>query len=223
MEAKESLKQQVAQAVIPYIEPDSVIGVGTGSTVDTFIAALSASSVQIAGAVASSQRSQRLLEKAGIEIIDPNVAPPLPLYIDGADEVDPAGYCIKGGGGAMTLEKVVAAIAERFICIVDASKCVAQLGRDFPIAIEVLPAARSLVGRACVRLGGNPVYRSGFVTDSGNMIIDVFGLDTTDIFALDQALHAVPGVVGHGLFVAQRPHTILIAQASGVETRMVTR
>lgn len=220
METK-CLKSAVAKAAISYVEPDSILGVGTGSTVDAFITALAASPIRIAGAVVSSKRSQRLLEQVGIDILDANMAPPLSLYIDGADEVDPSGYCLKGGGGAMTLEKVVAAIADHFICIVDASKCVAQLGRDFPIAIEVLPAARSLVGRACVRLGGNPVYRSGFMTDSGNLIIDVFGLDTTDIFTLDQTLHAIPGVVGHGLFVAQRPHTILIAQESGIETRIV--
>lgn len=223
MVSSEALKQQVAEAALAYVEPDSVIGIGTGSTVDAFIAALAASPVTVAGAVASSQRSERLLRQAGIEIVEANAAFPLAVYIDGADEVDPAGYCIKGGGGAMTLEKVVAAMASHFVCIVDAHKCVEQLGRAFPIAIEVLPAARSVVGRACVGLGGNPVYRSGFVTDSGNIIIDVYGIDTTDIFSLDQQLHAIPGVVGHGLFVAERPHTVLVATQSGIETRAVQR
>jgi len=210
------LKQQVAKSALAYVPKDEIIGVGTGSTVDYFIRELATMRHDIAGAVASSERSKKLLEEVGIEVLDINSAPNIAVYIDGADEVERSGYCIKGGGGALTREKIVAAIANKFICIVDDSKVVDVLGRDFPVAIEVLAEARSHVGRDCVAMGANPVYREGFVTDSGHIILDVYGLNFSDIKALDSNLNAIVGVVCHGLFVAERPDTILVASSAGV-------
>jgi ribose 5-phosphate isomerase A len=209
-------KQLVAKKALKFITPDTIVGVGTGSTVDFFIKELSALKNEISAVVASSLRTKLQLQEHGFEVIDINNAPSIDVYIDGADEVTILGYCIKGGGGAQTKEKIVAAIANKFICIVDESKLVEKLGAEFPLAIEVLPDARSYVGRECLKLGGNPVYRDGFETDSGNIILDIYGLDYTDLGRLDAELNSIVGVVCHGLFYSQRANTILVATDNDV-------
>ena len=213
-----ALKQQAAKAAMAYIPEGEVVGVGTGSTVDYFIDCLAEKVSDIPAVVASSEQSKHRLEKHGFHVLPATSVDRIAVYVDGADEVDARGYCIKGGGGALTQEKIVASIAERFVCIVDHSKWVSVLGANFPIAIEVIPSARSLVGRALVAIGGNPVYRSGFVTDNGNIIIDVYGLDCADIYQLDKKLNQMVGVVCHGLFVAEKPNMVLIAKPDSIET-----
>lgn len=175
-------KQAAAQAALAYIETGMILGVGTGSTVNCLIDLLP--QVQLKGAVASSNVTAEKLTALGIEVMDLNLTGTLDLYIDGADEVDSQHHLIKGGGGALTREKIVAAASRQFICLVDASKTVNQLGVDFPVPIEVLPQARSYVARQLVELGGEPVYREGFVTDYGNVILDVYGLDVRDPLAI---------------------------------------
>lgn len=209
-------KQAAAQAALAYIETGMILGVGTGSTVNCLIDLLP--QVQLKGAVASSNITAEKLTALGIEVMDLNLTGTLDLYIDGADEVDSQHNLIKGGGGALTREKIVAAASRQFICLVDASKTVNQLGVDFPVPIEVLPQARSYVARQLVELGGEPVYREGFVTDYGNVILDVYGLDVRDPLAMEQRLNNIVGVVCNGIFAANRADIVLKATADGVQT-----
>ncbi|OBX82270.1 ribose-5-phosphate isomerase RpiA [Faucicola atlantae] len=209
-------KQAAAQAALAYIETGMILGVGTGSTVNCLIDLLP--QVQLKGAVASSNVTAEKLTALGIEVMDLNLTGTLDLYIDGADEVDSQHNLIKGGGGALTREKIVAAASRQFICLVDASKTVNQLGVDFPVPIEVLPQARSYVARQLVELGGEPVYREGFVTDYGNVILDVYGLDVRDPLAMEQRLNNIVGVVCNGIFAVNRADIVLKATADGVQT-----
>ena len=211
------LKVKVAKAVLSYIEYNMVIGVGTGSTVNCFINELSSIKHRIDACVASSCVTESLLRAKGIPVIDLNAAGELSLYIDGADEVTAQGQMIKGGGGALTREKIVANVAERFICIVDESKVVNQLG-NFPVAVEVIPMARSFVARQLVRLGGDPEYREGFITDNGNIILDVFNLPMESLIDLENNINMIPGVVENGLFSRCIADTVLVATAQEVCT-----
>lgn len=208
-------KQAAAKAALAHIDSGIILGVGTGSTVNCLIELLP--QVRIKGAVASSQVTEDQLRKLGIEIFDLNQVGSLDLYIDGADEIDVHGNMIKGGGGALTREKIVAAASARFICMVDDSKIVDRLGR-FPVAIEVLPQARSYVARELVKLGGEPVYREGFVTDYGNVILDTYDLIIEDAAAFESRLNNIVGVVCNGIFAAQSAHLMLKAGADGVQT-----
>ncbi len=214
---KEALKRQAAEAALAYIEDDQLVGVGTGSTVNHFIDLLAARKHRIRGAVSSSEVSSQRLKAIGIEVLELNSAGPIPVYVDGADETDPHLRLIKGGGGALTREKIVAAASDRFICIVDESKCVKVLGR-FPLPVEVIPMARSYVARELVKLGGHPQWREHFVTDNGNPILDVLHLDITDPVAMEARINAIAGVVTVGLFAKRPADVLLIAGASGVKT-----
>lgn len=212
------LKVKAAKAALSYIADDNIIiGVGTGSTVNCFIQELASIKNRIDACVASSCATEALLRAAGIPVIDLNAADDIPLYVDGADEVTAQGQMIKGGGGALTREKIVATVAERFICIVDESKVVTQLG-DFPVAVEVLPMARSFVARQLVKLGGDPEYREGFITDNGNIILDVFNLPMDALVDLENAINIIPGVVENGLFSRRTADTVLVASAQEVRT-----
>lgn len=210
------LKQEVAKEALRYINDGMILGVGTGSTVNCLIELLG--NVNLKGAVASSQVTQDKLEALGIEVMDLNFVGELDLYIDGADEVNPNLQLIKGGGGALTREKIVAAASKEFICLVDESKWVTQLGREFPVPIEVLPQARSYVARELVKLGGEPVYREGFVTDYGNLILDTYNLEIPSASEMEEALNNIVGVVCNGIFAANQADTLLMAKESGVET-----
>jgi ribose 5-phosphate isomerase A len=210
------LKKQVAEAALAHLSDVNVLGVGTGSTIAYFIQALSEMKHQIEGCVASSKATEQALREAGLPVIDLAIADPLALYIDGADEVTQHKSMIKGGGGALTHEKIIANAAKKFICLVDESKMVRRLGA-FPVAVEVLPMARSLVARALVKLGGDPVYREGFVTDSGNYILDVFNLNLDEPMAMESAIKLLPGVVENGIFAKRAADTVLVARASGVD------
>jgi ribose 5-phosphate isomerase A len=213
--SQDERKRQVASAAARLVEEERVIGVGTGSTANFFIDALAGLKHRLEGAVASSEASAERLRAHGIPVLDLNATGPLEVYVDGADEANLHRQLIKGGGGALTREKIVAAASRRFICIVDESKLVERLGR-FPLPVEVIPMARSHVGRALVALGGHPEYRQGFVTDNGNLILDVYNLDMTDAVRLEQTLNNIAGVVTNGLF-AQRPaDLLLVAGANGV-------
>jgi ribose 5-phosphate isomerase A len=203
------MKKLAADKAIEYVEDGMVVGVGTGSTVAYFIDALAAWKDRIKGAVSSSEESTRRLQAHGIEVIDLNVAGPLSLYVDGADECDPHKRLIKGGGAALTREKIIAEASRTFVCIVDPSKQVAVLGK-FPLPVEVIPMARSLVAREIIRVtGGQPVWRDGTITDNGNLILDVHHLSIVDPVAMERELNQIPGVVGVGLF-ARRPADIVI-------------
>ena len=202
-------KRLAGEKAIDYVQDGMIVGVGTGSTVAFFIDALGRIRDRIAGAVSSSEQSSARLKALGIEVLDANAAGPLQLYVDGADECDPHKRLIKGGGAALTREKIIAEASERFVCIVDPSKRVDVLGR-FPLPVEVIPMARSLVAREILRLtGGQPVWRDGVVTDNGNWILDVHNLAITDPVGLETELNQIPGVVSVGLF-ARRPADIVI-------------
>ena len=205
-------KRQAGEAAIRYVEDGAIVGVGTGSTIAFFIDALAALKNRIEGAVSSSEQSSAQLRKLGIPVLDLNAVGPLALYVDGADECDPAKRLIKGGGAALTREKIVAAAAAKFVCIIDSSKCVERLGK-FPVPIEVIPMARSLVGREIVKRGGKPVWRDGVITDNGNWIIDVHGWQIADPLALEAELNQLPGVVTVGLF-ARRPADVVLVGAN---------
>ncbi|MFB6349596.1 ribose-5-phosphate isomerase RpiA [Moraxella sp. ZJ142] len=215
IDPKLAQKQAAAKAALSHIDDGIILGVGTGSTVNCLIELLP--QVKIKGAVASSQVTEDKLRALGIEIFDLNQVGDLDLYIDGADEIDAAGNMIKGGGGALTREKIVAAASKQFICMVDESKIVQTLGK-FPVAVEVLPQARSYAARQLVAMGGNPVYREGFVTDYGNVILDTYDLTITDAAAVEQRLNNIVGVVCNGVFAAQAAHIMLKASDAGVET-----
>ncbi len=201
-------KKLAGEAALRYVEDGAVVGVGTGSTVAYFIDALAGMKDRINGAVSSSEQSTAQLKRHGIEVLDLNSTGPLSIYIDGADECDPRKRLIKGGGAALTREKIVAAAAQKFVCIIDSSKRVDVLGR-FPLPIEVIPMARSLVSREIVKMGGQPVWRDGVTTDNGNWIIDVHGWRIADPVALEQQLNQLAGVVTVGLF-AQRPADVVL-------------
>ncbi|MBD8897509.1 ribose-5-phosphate isomerase RpiA [Rhodanobacter sp. DHG33] len=201
-------KQLAGEAALRYVEDGAIVGVGTGSTVAFFIDALAGMKDRIKGAVSSSEQSTARMRQHGIEVLDLNATGPIGIYIDGADECDPHRRLIKGGGAALTREKIVAAAAQKFVCIIDSSKRVDVLGK-FPLPIEVIPMARSLVSREIVKLGGQPVWRDGVTTDNGNWIIDVHGWRITDPVALEQQLNQLAGVVTVGLF-AQRPADVVL-------------
>ena len=205
---QDALKKQCAEAALAFVEDDMMVGVGTGSTVNHFIAALAPWKHRIAGAVSSSEASSRRLREIGIAVRELNDTDGCEIYVDGADEVTEHLAMVKGGGGALTREKIVAQASRRFVCIADASKLVPVLG-TFPLPVEVIPMARSLVARQLVKLGGRPVLREGFVTDNGNVILDVHGLTITDPAGLESELNQFPGVVTNGLF-ARRPADVLL-------------
>ena len=206
--SKDEQKRQSAEAALRFVEDGTIVGVGTGSTVAYFIDGLARIHDRIEGAVSSSEQSTQRLRAHGIEVFDLNAVGPLQLYVDGADECDPNRCLIKGGGGALTREKIIAQVSRCFVCIIDAAKQVDVLGR-FPLPIEVVPMARSSVAREISVLGGQPVWRDGIVTDNGNWILDVHGLRIADPVGLERALNQIPGVVTVGLF-AQRPADIVI-------------
>lgn len=214
IDPKLAQKQAAAKTALSYISNDMILGVGTGSTVNCLIELLP--QVRLKGAVASSQVTEHKLRQLGIEIFDLNSVGELDLYIDGADEIDAQGNMIKGGGGALTREKIVAAASKTFICMVDDSKTVKTLGK-FPVAIEVLPQARSYVARQLVNLGGEPVYRTGFVTDYGNVILDTYDLDITNPDEFEQKLNNIVGVVCNGIFAHNRANVMLKATEQGVQ------
>lgn len=207
-------KQAVAEQALTYIESGMILGVGTGSTVNCLIDLLP--KVNLKGAVASSKVTEDRLKALGIEVMDLNFTGELDLYIDGADEVNENLQLIKGGGGALTREKIVCASSKQFICLVDESKWVEKLGVKFPLPIEVLPQARSYVARELVKMGGEPVYREGFVTDYGNLILDVYDLDISNPEAMEQQINQIVGVVCNGIFSAQRADILLLANEKGV-------
>lgn len=211
-------KRRAALAALELVPAGATIGVGTGSTVNCFIDALAASGGRVQRAVSSSEGSSTRLRKAGITVVDLNDLAALDLYIDGADEANSARQLIKGGGGALTREKIVAAAAWRFVCIVDDSKMVETLGR-FPLPIEVIPMARALVARELSARGGRPVWRAGFVTDNGNHILDVHDLRISDPPALERELNQITGIVTVGLFAVRPADLLLVGTARGVETR----
>lgn len=211
------LKQKVAEAALKYVEYHTTIGVGSGSTIHFFIDALSAIKGRIDAAVSSSEATSAHLKKIGIPIIDLNSISTLPVYIDGADEFNSHKYLIKGGGAALTREKIVAQVAKKFVCIVDASKKVDVLGR-FPVPIEVIPMARSYVAREIVKMGGEPVYREGVITDNGNVILDVHHWHLLNPIETEQCLNNLPGVVTNGIFAKRPADIILCAQENNIET-----
>ncbi|MDX1655418.1 MAG: ribose-5-phosphate isomerase RpiA [Candidatus Competibacteraceae bacterium] len=215
--ANEQLKKRVAEAALDYVEDDMVVGVGTGSTVDHFIEALAGIKQRIDGAVSSSEASTQRLKQHGIPVLDLNTAGPLPLYVDGADEATRHLQLIKGGGGALTREKIIAAASERFVCIVDSSKVVDVLGR-FPLPVEVIPMARSYVGRELLKRGGQPTLRENFTTDNGNLILDVYNLEILEPAKLEAELNNIPGVVTVGLFAKRGADVLLIGGPDGVST-----
>jgi ribose 5-phosphate isomerase A len=213
---QDELKQAVAQAAIAHVT-DGVVGVGTGSTANCFIAELGKIRHRIDAAVASSEATAARLKALGIRVVELNAVDALPVYVDGADEVTRHLAMIKGGGGALTREKIVAAVADKFVCIADASKRVEVLGK-FPLPVEVIPMARSHVARELVRLGGQPRWREGFVTDNGNVILDVHGLSIMNPPELEATINQITGVVTNGLFARRGADVLLLGGDRGVET-----
>ena len=209
-------KQHAAEAAIQHVSDGTIVGVGTGSTVNFFIDALAARRGRIRGAVSSSSASTTRLRAAGIEVIDLNDAGAIEVYIDGADEATRARELIKGGGGALTREKIIAAAAQRFICIIDEGKLVTTLG-TFPLPVEVIPMARSYVARELEALAGRPVWRANYVTDNGNLILDVHGLTIDDPAALERTINQIAGVVTVGLFAVRPADVLLMGTPRGVE------
>jgi ribose 5-phosphate isomerase A len=213
--ANEAGKKAAARAALEFIKDDMVIGIGSGSTVHYFIDELQSVKSRIEGAVASSVESARRLEALGIRVLDLNSAGEIPLYVDGADEVNEARQMIKGGGGALTREKIIATAARKMVCIVDDTKVVDLLGQ-FPVAVEVIPMARSMVARQIVLMGGDPVYREGFVTDNGNVILDVFNLKLLDPRVFEEKIKLMTGVVESGIFAKRKADVVLIGETSSV-------
>ncbi len=214
---QDELKQAVARAAIEYVVPGAIIGVGTGSTANCFIDELGKIKDRIPAAVASSEATAKRLASHGIKVLDLNEVDDLPVYVDGADEITEGMAMIKGGGGALTREKIVAAVAKQFVCIADASKLVKVMG-TFPLPVEVIPMARAYVSRELAKLGGEPVLREGFTTDNGNLILDVKGLAITDPKALETHINAIVGVVTSGLFALRGADIALLAGVEGVKT-----
>jgi len=214
---QDEMKKAAAYAALQYVEKDTIVGVGTGSTVNHFIDALATMKNEIKGAVSSSDASTAKLKSYGIDVFDLNEVSELSVYVDGADEINPYKHMIKGGGAALTREKIVSAVADKFICIVDNTKNVDILG-DFPLPVEVIPMARSYVARELVKLGGDPVYRQGVITDNGNIILDVHNLKIAEPLKLESQINAIVGVVTNGLFANRAADIVLIGSADGVKT-----
>lgn len=210
-------KKAAAYAALEYVEKNTLVGVGTGSTVNHFIDALATIKEEIAGAVSSSEASTERLKKAGIDVFDLNSISDLSIYVDGADEINAYNHMIKGGGAALTREKIVAAVADKFICIVDDTKNVDLLGA-FPLPVEVIPMARSYVARELVKLGGDPVYRQGVTTDNGNVILDVYNMKIAEPLATENAINSIVGVVTNGLFANRAADVVLVGSNGGVKT-----
>lgn len=210
-------KRAAARAALKYVEADAIVGVGTGSTVNYFIEALAEKKHLIEGAVSSSDASTERLKALGIEVFDLNSVGSFDIYIDGADEITEHKHMIKGGGAALTREKIVAAVAQKFVCIIDDTKQVGVLG-NFPLPVEVIPMARSYVARELVKLGGDPVYREGVVTDNGNVIIDVHNLTILNPRELEQQINNIVGVVTNGLFAERGADIVLVGDNNGVTT-----
>ena len=213
---QDELKKAVGQKAVDFVPKDSIVGVGTGSTVNHFIDALALIKNDIKGAVSSSEQSTERLKSYGIEVFDLNSVDQLDVYIDGADEINEHMHMIKGGGAALTREKIVAAVAKQFVCIADESKLVGVLG-EFPLPVEVIPMARSYVARELVKLGGDPVYRQGVVTDNGNVILDVYNLKIINPVELESRINAIVGVVTNGLFAERGANTLLLGTSEGVK------
>ena len=208
-------KQAAAKAALKHLPKGGILGVGTGSTVNFFIELLP--ELKLEAAVASSEATAERLKKLGIEVVDMNSVGGLDAYVDGADEIDRHMHMIKGGGAALTREKIVASIAKKFVCIVDDSKWVEQLGRDFPLPVEVIPMARSAVARKLVALGGDPAYREGVVTDNGNVILDVHNLNILNALELEKTINDIPGVVCNGIFAINKADIAIVATNNGIE------
>ena len=211
-------KQAAAKAALKHLPKGGILGVGTGSTVNFLIDLLP--ELQLEAAVPSSEATAERLKKLGIEVVDMNSVGSLDAYVDGADEIDRHMHMIKGGGAALTREKIVASIARKFICIVDDSKWVEQLGREFALPIEVIPMARSAVARKIVALGGDPAYREGVVTDNGNVILDIYNLNILNALELEKTLNDIPGVVTNGIFAINKADIAIVATNNGIEERI---
>ncbi|WP_290570584.1 ribose-5-phosphate isomerase RpiA [Idiomarina sp.] len=216
MAASDEMKKAAAEAALEYVENGTIVGVGTGSTVNFFIDALATKKDDIEGAVSSSEESTARLKAHGIPVFDLNAAGPVPVYIDGADEINEYGQMIKGGGAALTREKIIAAVAEKYVCIADQSKMVGILGK-FPLPVEVIPMARSYVAREIVKLGGDPEWRQGVTTDNGNWILDVHNLEIMKPMELEDKLNNIVGVVTNGLFAARGANIALLGSPDGVK------
>ena len=217
MAGQDDKKRAAAVAALAYVMDDDIVGVGTGSTANYFIDALAARKARINGAVASSAASAARLRGHGIEVLELNAVSDIPVYVDGADEATRHRHLLKGGGGALTREKIVAQASIKFVCIMDDSKLVSRLGA-FPLPVEVIPMARSFVARELVKLGGAPEWRAGFITDNGNLILDVHNLAIDNPVSLEQAINNIPGVVSNGLFARRPADVLLIGTDQGVDT-----
>ena len=211
------MKKIAAQAALKFVKPEMIVGVGSGSTVNCFIEALGSMKDEIKGAVAASKNSEELLKKHGIEVFSANDVTNLDIYVDGADEINPQKMMIKGGGAALTREKIVAALAKNFICIVDSSKQVDVLGSTFPLPVEVIPMARSQVARKLVALGGAPEYREGVVTDNGNIILDVHNFEILNPVEMEKELNNIAGVVTNGIFALRPANTVIVGTPNGAK------
>ena len=211
------MKKIAAQAALQFVKPEMIVGVGSGSTVNCFIEALGSMKDEIKGAVAASKNAEELLKKHGIEVFSANDVASLDIYVDGADEINPQKMMIKGGGAALTREKIVAALAKNFICIVDSSKQVDVLGSTFPLPIEVIPMARSQVARKLVALGGAPEYREGVVTDNGNIILDVHNFEILNPVEMEKELNNIAGVVTNGVFALRPADTVIVGTPDGAK------
>jgi ribose 5-phosphate isomerase A len=211
------MKKAAAEAALVYVQPGMIVGIGTGSTANHFIDLLAGIKHKVEATVASSIASANRLEAHGFRVLDLNEAGQLSLYVDGADESNEHLHLVKGGGGALTREKIVAGASDKFVCIADDSKLVKTLGK-FPLPLEVIPMAQALVAREMVKLGGNPVLRAGFTTDNGNVILDVHGLEITDPVAMENLINQIPGVVTNGLFAIRPADVLILAGANGVRT-----
>jgi len=213
---QDEMKKAAGWAALEYVEPNTIVGVGTGSTVNHFIDALGSIKSDIEGAVSSSEESTRRLKALGIPVFDLNAVDQLSIYVDGADEINQHMQMVKGGGAALTREKIIAAVADKFICIADQSKLVKLLGQ-FPLPVEVIPMARSYVARQIVKLGGDPVYREGVITDNGNIILDIYNFNVENACELEQQLNNIVGVVSNGYFAQRGADVLLLATPNGVE------
>ena len=211
------MKKAAANAALQFVKPDMIVGVGSGSTVNCFIEALGSMKDEIKGAVAASKNSEELMKKLGIEVFSANDVSSLDIYVDGADEINPQKMMIKGGGAALTREKIVASLAKNFICIVDSSKQVDVLGSTFPLPVEVIPMARSQVARKLVALGGSPEWREGVITDNGNVILDVYNFPITNPVQMEKELNNVAGVVTNGIFALNSANTVIIGTPTGTK------
>ena len=211
------MKKAAANAALQFVKPDMIVGVGSGSTVNCFIEALGSMKDEIKGAVAASKNSEELLKKQGIEVFSANDVSSLDIYVDGADEINPQKMMIKGGGAALTREKIVASLAKNFICIVDSSKQVDVLGSTFPLPVEVIPMARSQVARKLVALGGSPEWREEVITHNGNVILDVYNFPIINPVQMEKELNNVAGVVTNGIFALNSANTVIVGTPTGAK------